>query len=207
MKTDPAMNRRQITDPAKIREFALAGDARLTLESAKTGQRYTFRIAPPDLKPGESAPSIWFASLLTGSDNEGDYSYFGNIKLRQAGHFFEVGRKSRLQAESAPVKAFAWFWSNLMKGHVSDTLRVWHEGRCCRCGRALTVPSSIENGVGPECVKHFGGGFVATPAPARKLAGHATATGWDARPVRKAKVPVMHARPFDDSLDGVFGEA
>lgn len=30
-------------------------------------------------------------------------------------------------------------------------LQVWHEGRCGRCGRKLTVPSSIETGLGPEC--------------------------------------------------------
>jgi hypothetical protein len=28
-----------------------------------------------------------------------------------------------------------------------------HEGKCGRCGRLLTVPSSIESGIGPECSK------------------------------------------------------
>ena len=28
----------------------------------------------------------------------------------------------------------------------------WHEGRCGRCGRKLTVPESIEAGYGPECI-------------------------------------------------------
>jgi hypothetical protein len=27
----------------------------------------------------------------------------------------------------------------------------WHEGKCCRCGRKLTVPASIASGIGPEC--------------------------------------------------------
>jgi predicted metal-dependent hydrolase len=30
---------------------------------------------------------------------------------------------------------------------------VHHEGKCGRCGRLLTVPSSIESGIGPECSK------------------------------------------------------
>jgi hypothetical protein len=30
-------------------------------------------------------------------------------------------------------------------------LEVWHEGRCGACGRRLTVPESIERGLGPEC--------------------------------------------------------
>jgi hypothetical protein len=147
-------NRRRMTDPAQILAFATAGDARLTLVSGKTGQRYTFRVSAPDEDPNRPRAPIWFVSLLTGSDNGSDYSYFGNIKLRQSGHFFEVGRKSRLQATSTPVRAFAWFWANLQRGVVPAELEVWSEGRCCRCGRTLTVPSSVESGWGPECVKY-----------------------------------------------------
>lgn len=34
-----------------------------------------------------------------------------------------------------------------------DRVEVWHEGSCGRCGRKLTVPSSIETGLGPECAE------------------------------------------------------
>ena len=34
---------------------------------------------------------------------------------------------------------------------VPDNLRVYHEGKCCRCGRTLTTPESIKKGIGPEC--------------------------------------------------------
>jgi hypothetical protein len=34
-------------------------------------------------------------------------------------------------------------------------LKVHHEGRCCRCGRKLTVPESIETGLGPECASRL----------------------------------------------------
>jgi hypothetical protein len=30
-------------------------------------------------------------------------------------------------------------------------MELWHEGRCGKCGRALTVPESIESGLGPVC--------------------------------------------------------
>jgi hypothetical protein len=36
-------------------------------------------------------------------------------------------------------------------GVLGRLLEVWHEGRCGRCGRALTVPESVERGIGPEC--------------------------------------------------------
>src|SRR5271157_2617898 len=31
-----------------------------------------------------------------------------------------------------------------------------HEGRCCRCGRELTVPASIHAGMGPDCAEKYG---------------------------------------------------
>lgn len=36
-------------------------------------------------------------------------------------------------------------------GVIPPSLEVWHEGRCGRCGRALTVPESIASGIGPVC--------------------------------------------------------
>lgn len=38
-------------------------------------------------------------------------------------------------------------------------VEIWHEGKCGRCGRQLTVPESIESGFGPECVKMIGSKF------------------------------------------------
>jgi hypothetical protein len=43
--------------------------------------------------------------------------------------------------------------NKLKVGKLQDFVEVWHEGTCGKCGRALTVPSSIENGLGPECIK------------------------------------------------------
>jgi hypothetical protein len=35
--------------------------------------------------------------------------------------------------------------------------KIHHEGRCGKCGRLLTVPESVETGIGPECAKRMGG--------------------------------------------------
>jgi hypothetical protein len=40
---------------------------------------------------------------------------------------------------------------------MPDGVVIWHEGRCGRCGRRLTVPESIESGYGPECIGKIGG--------------------------------------------------
>lgn len=132
----------QLKTPDQVRTFALAGNATLTLVSKETGNRFTFKIRQKD----ETTPH--FVKLLTGSDNESDYQFLGSIF---DGHKYRHGKRSRIGEDAPSAKAFAWFWDQVEQGRLSDKLEVWHEGRCGKCGRKLTVPSSIESGIGPIC--------------------------------------------------------
>lgn len=144
------MNTAQLTDTKQINQSIKAGNARLTLVSKKTGTRFTYRVkAPKD----EEKPNLWFVQVLTGPENETDYAYIGYIK---AGKSFQHGGAKAKVGQGAPsVRAFAWFMDQLHASILPDTLEVWHEGGCGRCGRALTVPESIERGIGPECQKYM----------------------------------------------------
>jgi len=133
-----------MTSAALVKSFALAGRARLTFRSVKTGTRFTFKVTAKEGKPA-------FVALMTGSDNESDFEYLGCIYDAKT---FAHGRKSRIAPDAPSAKAFAWVWAQIQKGALPESLEVWHEGRCGRCGRVLTVPESIETGLGPECVKH-----------------------------------------------------
>lgn len=125
-------------------QFALAGNARFTLVSTKTQARYTFKV-----RASEDNATMHFVSCLTGPDNWSNYSYLGFIRR---GVFFHGGQKARI-AETAPsAKAFDWFWRNLSRGGISQTMEIHHCMACGRCGRALTVPESIKSGFGPECI-------------------------------------------------------
>lgn len=131
-----------------VREFVLAGNARLTLVSKRTGTRFTFKIRQP--KPDQPH----FVSLLTQPDNERGYTFFGTIF--EGLHFRHSPRASLENVAPGPA-AFRWFWRSLTtQNELHPQLEVWHEGRCGRCGRTLTVPESIENGLGPECIKRVG---------------------------------------------------
>lgn len=135
----------RITDAKDALEFMLAGNAYLTLRSTKTGTRYTFRVKR------KKDTNLWFVSTLWGSDNTSDYSYLGLIDENRQ---FRLSPKSRTTRDSPQTKAFEWTMRQLVeKGIVPDQLEVWHEGRCGRCGRLLTVPESIASGIGPECAK------------------------------------------------------
>jgi len=145
-------NRKQLHSWQGIGEFTLAGKAVLTLRSAKTGQRYTYKICGKT-NENESEFSIWFVSVLYGPDNGSDYAYIGFIKKNELPYIH--GKKSKIAAEDKRNKAFEYFWEHIRKGKNAPHLEVWHEGKCGRCNRPLTVPESIESGFGPECIKHI----------------------------------------------------
>lgn len=135
----------QLSSIEDVKTFVLAGNSRFTIVSRKSGTRFTYRVRASDNR------SVFFVSALTGADNESAYSFFATIfpdGLR-------FGRKSKL-AESAPsVAAFRWFYGAIAAGVLPDTVEFYHEGRCGRCGRALTVPESIASGIGPECASRM----------------------------------------------------
>jgi hypothetical protein len=131
------------------RTYVLAGKATITLVSRKTGTRFTYRITKT--KQEGRGPVSHFVAVLTGANNEGDYQYLGNMRSSVAGVRFEHGRKSRISLQAPSFRAFEWFWAQINRGKLPDALEVWHEGSCCRCGRKLTVPESVERGIGPEC--------------------------------------------------------
>lgn len=136
-------NRRQLKKE-NLLKFILAGNATFTILNTETGGRFTYRIKQKENEDGNKTPH--FVSLLSGPDNESAFTYFGFI--RENATFIYGGRKSRISREAPSVKAFEWFWRNLKN---LRTVEVWHEGRCGACGRKLTVPESIESGLGPIC--------------------------------------------------------
>ena len=126
--------------------FILSGKARITLVSQRTGARFTYRIA----SPSKGADAIHFVSLLSGSDNESDYTFLGTIFGAST---YRHGRRSSVGSDTPSARAFEWAWSHLAKQVLPGQLEIWHEGRCGACGRVLTVPDSIENGLGPICAQ------------------------------------------------------
>ena len=128
-----------------IQKFMTAGNALFTLKNAETGNRFTFKIKRAKSDDGKPR-DFFFVSLLTGSDNYSNYSYMGIINKFK----FTLTAKSKIGKESISYKAFNWLWNN--RNAIPEKIEIWHEGRCGRCGRRLTVPESIESGFGPECI-------------------------------------------------------
>lgn len=133
-------------------QFIRAGNARVTLVSQRTNMRYTYKVVACKDDVPTDPRRRYFVSLLKGRDNNSDYSYIGMLR---AEHFF-VTRATRHLAKAAFVAAFEYVTKHLAAGHLPPHAQIWHESKCGRCGRALTVPSSISTGIGPECAKFVG---------------------------------------------------
>lgn len=134
------MTNAPLSTAKQARAFVLGGNARFTLRSKASGARYTYRLRSTKDK------RILFARLL--ADNH--YTYLGYVRNGE----FRLSAKSSMTMESSPVAALAWTLKHLGAGHLPDTLEIWHDGHCGRCGRTLTVPASIASGFGPECINH-----------------------------------------------------
>lgn len=150
-------DRRQLLDHAQLLTFMFAGNATLTIRSLKTNERYTYRIKSPPTEEGKAPGSVgWFVAVLTGPDNTHDFQYLGHIYRESRD--FQLGRKSRIGPDAPSAIAWQWFYGAIVLGTrlLPDKCEVWHEGRCGACNRKLTVPESIELGIGPECAKHIG---------------------------------------------------
>lgn len=128
--------------PNDILTFIAAGRAVFTITSQQSGQSYTYRFGRPQDQL-EGGPI--FAALLTGPDNTSDYTYMG-IYYPARRQVIQT-RGSKIGHDAPGLKALNWFLAHLNDPRVAFR----HEGRCGRCGRALTVPSSIDSGLGPEC--------------------------------------------------------
>lgn len=128
------------------KQFVLAGKSTFTVHNPSTGNRFTFKVTK-----GKQETAPHFVKVMTGPDNESSFTYLGTIFN---GTNYAHGRKSTILPDAPSAKAFAFVWGRI--DNLPTALEFLHAGKCCRCGRKLTVPSSILSGVGPECCFKMG---------------------------------------------------
>lgn len=133
----------------KALDFILAGKSTFTIKSVVTGKHFTYKVTQPKKNMNEKK-SVHFVKLMTGTDNENNFTFFATVFDKAA---YMHSKKSRIGADAQGVRAFRWFLNNLMNGTVNGQVELFHEGCCGRCGRKLTTPESVETGFGPECIK------------------------------------------------------
>lgn len=134
-------------------DFITAGHATFTIKNVITGNRFTYKVQKPRQNTPENA-SLLFVSVLRGTNNETNYSYIGTINIQNGLWQFKYGKKAKISFNVPSVYGFYRIFNQILAlRNVDARLEVWHDGHCCRCGRILTVPESIETGIGPECAR------------------------------------------------------
>lgn len=104
----------------------------------------TFRLRTQGLDD-DFMPGKQIIEYLTGADNEHDYTSFGHLLPARNGVTLRVWKKH--QDKVTLVKDAEAFLADPHGEHVLASVN------CYRCGRTLTVPASVHNGLGPECAK------------------------------------------------------
>ena len=129
-----------IQNPEGQLAYVLGGRGKFTLVSKATGNRFTYKSVRKDKGV--------FVFTLVGPDNEADFDLF-------AGTLFYDTTTFRRASDAESARAFLW-WAEAQRNRRYEALtqvEFWHEGKCGRCGRALTDPESIARGLGPVCAE------------------------------------------------------
>jgi hypothetical protein len=121
-------------------DFILAGNSTVTFLNTQSQNRFTFKVTKPKDK------DVHFVSVLTGPDT---YTFLGSIFNGN----FKSSKKSTISESSQSFQVFNFVFNRLKTKNLPNIIEIYHEGKCGRCGRQLTVPESIVSGFGPECVK------------------------------------------------------
>lgn len=143
-------------EPQRLAESPkIRWNGRFTVKNSTTGEHRTFQIKtqPDDSK---FAPGKRIVALLTGPNNEGDYTPFAFCFTNGIIPF-----SKKRAVDGKPWTPFQWYADMLnvllVEGHVSRRGKSYEgygiliERRCRVCNRTLTRPESIESGIGPVC--------------------------------------------------------
>jgi hypothetical protein len=144
----------QLSGVEKIRAFIFGGNSIFTLANKEKGTHCTYKVTCKK-EPGRT---VYFVSVLSGPDNTSDYSYIGYCTSDKAQKIW-TKRDAKQYTDNAPsVIGFNWLLTRLAHCIAENKpfpafAGFYHVGSCCKCGRRLTTPESVQNGIGPECAK------------------------------------------------------
>lgn len=142
----------------------LAGSAKFTLVSKRTGDRFTywFRTGALDRTKNWTVNNqdrrFFFVKLLWGPNNQSDYRLIGTLRRADEESnviSFAPWRNAADKPPAPSLAGIAWFVQQVfIVGHIPESVEINMAASCLRCGRELTVPESIKSGFGPECIGH-----------------------------------------------------
>lgn len=144
-------------DKSKALQFMLAGCSEFTLVSGKTGTKLRYKLDKKvsiQSKDGENQFIYW----LNTTEKSGTPIYAGVVYFDTNDNQFKFGKGARgnLNKEDIRVKSLLYVLNNLYNNNIQINVKIFHTGKCGKCGKKLTDPVSILTGLGPHCAKQCG---------------------------------------------------
>jgi hypothetical protein len=137
-----------------LKNFIFAGTAIFTVVNEQTGNRFTYRVRKAGWGTSNVKSDIFYVSVLTGSDNNSCYTFLGSYFVGK-NEMYRHSQKSKVGFSSGSNKVIEWFFQHYFKNpSVYTTVKVYHSGKCGKCGKKLTTPESIKSGLGPYCSRN-----------------------------------------------------
>lgn len=115
-------------------------------------ERRTLRIKK-HWQAEEAAKGTLVGYFLSGSDNESDYTGFCFISPRGKITLWNRFKNAGVGSGNATIVAAITFLTQQGDYEGAGLAYAMESGNCYRCNRLLTVPASINRGLGPECAK------------------------------------------------------
>ena len=142
--------RAELLGSERVKNYVLGGNGVVTLTSDVSGEHHTYSFQTPNNNPYADKKfddDVIFIRTLADSDV---WIYVGMYK----GGRFKLTAKSNFKIDSPTVKGIAYIFKMILNPDYADErMHLLHEGICCKCGRPLTNPESIELGIGPVCAE------------------------------------------------------
>ena len=153
--TEIKANRGQLTTPEALYTYIKGGHGKLTVISLNTDQRFMYRFSrlkeDQDRRGKELLNRPIFVCLVTGRDFD-KWPFIGTCWLKPDQRIqFNSARKNAANVPSRALVAFGFLVSLVIRQKLPSKIEIWHEGKCCICGRELTDPTSVAQGYGPVC--------------------------------------------------------
>jgi len=128
----------------ELSAYLLAGKSTFTVKNPTTGNHVTYKVSV-----AKDVDNLYFVRGRAGQG--GRYIYLGYFNYPN--HNLQASKKSEVNNPqwSHLAGAFQWILKKAYGFELPESLEVYHEGACGRCGMKLTTPKSLLVGFGPVC--------------------------------------------------------
>jgi hypothetical protein len=127
----------RLNDTELIKAFIYGGKAEFVIKSAASGKHWVFKIQ----SARDDARKFFVRQRYYESKLGDEFNYIGLI--------YDNTYRAKVRDKSEQI--ISHLLNFLQRGELHPQFEFYHIGRCSRCSRPLTNPTSIQRGMGDYC--------------------------------------------------------